>query len=150
MQNDEHLTQPPLFTIDLGSISTDELNKIEVYDHLIVYLPLPSIGRTNSPIDICWDFIHASWVAENLAKHAQEVDYVEDYSKETYRTKIKLTLTGIRSDILSALADGILIFQNDDEEHEKYQQLRDAIADYEEVLDEQNPRLPEIIDSYFS
>jgi hypothetical protein len=152
---DEEVTEwPPDEELDLGSITRDELMDATISDPLIVYLPLPSIGRSNSHIDICSDLIDASWVAERLAQCVDGAEAENQYVKETQTSRVKLTLHGPRPPLVNALADGILVFQGDDEEgeagSERYKELRDLIADYEDDPGRQTPRLPEIIDWYYA
>lgn len=117
-----------------------------------MYLPLPSIGRTNSHIDICSDLIDASFVAEALAKHANMAPAEHDYPDQ-YSTRIKLALKGIKQSIHDILVDCWLVFHGSDENDgfkDKFQDIREQICDYEDEIGDYNPKVPQILEWYLA
>lgn len=136
----------------LSSISQEDLFEMELPNSITVYIPLPSIGRTNSHIDICSDLIDASWAAEQLAKLADLSAAEELYFKETYSTQIKLTLHECQIGIKTVLSECLSAFNGDDPHKElstkKYQEIRDSICDFEDKINEIAPRFPGIVDCY--
>ena len=65
------LQQPASLELNLADLTFDELEELGslVRQKVIFYLPLPSINRTNMHIDICSDYVDATWAAERLAAH---------------------------------------------------------------------------------
>lgn len=139
--------------VDLGNMSLDELRMVALSDPLTVYLPLPSFGRTNSLIDICKDIVDVSWAAEKLSECVDGYDFAEDYLASEYRTRAKLTLNGIHSNIRTTLIDCWLALADDEvaegPDSQRAEQLRTDISNYEDTLDDVNPRIPEIVDWYY-
>lgn len=139
---------------DLSDLIPDDLTAIDFSEIELatIYIPLPSIGRTSSHIDICSDYVDASWTAETLAATARSAKVEEEYIRSSHTTRLKLTLTDIQSEFREKLSGVVLIYQGecDDEESGRYKEIRDAIADYEESLPQYKPLLPELVDSYFA
>jgi hypothetical protein len=86
--------EPRRLELDLSKATIESLTSINLQDldELTVYLPLPSIGRTNMPIDICSDYIDASWAAERLAAASSTAEVSEDYLREWHESRLILTL----------------------------------------------------------
>jgi hypothetical protein len=146
----QHLTAPT--EVDLGSISRDDLRILHLSDPLTVYLPLPSFGRTNSLIDICADIIDVSWAAEKLSECIDGYEFDEEYLEKEHRKRAKLTLKGIQSDVRPVLLDCWLALADEESperpDSQRWQELRQAVADYEDAIDGIDPRIPEIVDWY--
>lgn len=132
----------------------EELAKLKFSDPLIIYLPLPSIGVSNSHIDICSDLIEASWAAERLAGCATTAEAEHDYLPDRYRTRVKLTLHGPGLFLRDALEDCLLVFQYDEElnnlEQDRIESLRESIFDHEEALASLSPLVPDVVDWYYA
>lgn len=141
---------------DLASLKLSDLGAIDLSgaETVAVLIPMRSIGRTNEHIDICWDYVEASWAAENMAAEAGSAEVAEEYFAEAYLTRLRLTLTDIGPGFRGRLENVVVVFQAQQDdgsgEGESYQSLRDAIADYEESLADCDPRLPELVESYFA
>jgi len=140
--------------LDLATLSRDELRAVALSDPLIIYLPLPSIGVTNSHIDICSDFVVASWAAERLASCAARTEAEEEYVAEHHQTRVKLILYEPNSRIRETIDSCVLVFQGDEElepaDLEHRQSLCDSIIDYEQSIEATSPAVPEIVDWYFA
>ena len=139
--------------IDLGNCSKEELSSTNLAGPVVIFLPLPSFGHSNSYIDLCSDLIDASWAAEQLARCAVRNEVENDYIKERHCTRIKLTLHQPQLFLRDIIADCLLIFQYEDDleqsDIDHQQSLRLAIEDYEEAIDTfSSPFAPEIIDWY--
>lgn len=138
--------------LDLSEIAIDDLAEVDFHglEKAVLYLPLPSIGRTNMHVDICSDLIDASWAAERLAAVSGEAVVIHDRHDKN-RTRLKLTLQQPR-DIRVPLEDCVLLFQGSDEEghDDRYKDIREAVAEYEERLETHVPFLPQIIDDYYA
>jgi hypothetical protein len=149
-ESGQHATAPT--EIDLERISRDDLRTIHLSDPLTVYLPLPSFGRTNSFIDICTDIIDVSWAAEKLSECIEGYEFEEEYSEKEHRKRAKLTLKGIQSDVRAVLLDCWLALVDDEgaegPDSQRWQELRNSIGDYEDAIDDINPRIPELVDWY--
>jgi hypothetical protein len=51
--------------------SEADLSQIE---ELVVHVPLPSFGSTNSYINLCSDLLDASWALETLGSYADTIE----------------------------------------------------------------------------
>ncbi|WP_316197046.1 hypothetical protein [Bradyrhizobium sp. SZCCHNS3053] len=125
----------------------DELD-CSAFRSAILYLPLPSVGSTNNPADICSDYLDASWVAEQLAALSEEAT-VRDESA-AHRTLLKLQLAGVHADMRPALEDAVILFQGGEEDEDRYVNILDLVGSYADGLNNCAPRLPELIDTYFA
>lgn len=118
---------------------------------LVVVVPLPSIGHSNSYLDIAWDFAEASFVAECLGCHCQErrIDLVNrDHSEFLYLTLgayVKETLAHELARMASVLNstgdDGVA-------EWEESQIAREQVLNHKERLVSMDLLFPELADSY--
>ncbi|WP_128957253.1 hypothetical protein [Bradyrhizobium zhanjiangense] len=114
----------------------------------VLYLPLPSVGSTNNPADICGDYLDASWVAEQLAAISEEAAVSEENAG--HRALLNLQLRDLQTDLRPALEDAVILFQGGEEEEERYVDILDRLREYEDTLDNCAPRLPELVDTYFA
>ncbi|OMI06310.1 hypothetical protein BSN85_22845 [Bradyrhizobium brasilense] len=137
--------------LDLSDASLADVAEIDVgaLESATLYLPLPSVGSTNTPSDICGDYIDASWAAEKLAAASDEVSVTDDDSAG-YKVRLRLELAGIHSDFREALEDAIVLFQGGEVEEERYADILEQLRDYEDDLESYAPRLPELVDDYFA
>lgn len=147
-----------MYTIDLQDdelqvFSQDKLSEvISNHDIVEIFIPLPSINRTSSPLDIVQDYLEASYVVEFFAQGFNCLSLKLEWVN-TYFPRYALQLTKFEP---SLLANHILnicpVFQNT--EDEKYYDLRqtmlEKILEYEEILQEYPLKFPEIIDDYFA
>lgn len=134
------------FEIDQGSLDP------KAYDQIVVYVPLPTFGSTQSYIDICGDLLDASWAIERMAARAKSVK--TDHAPGDYRC-IRTVLIGPRQGIFEAIADCALLFNDpedsaDDAALGRLQDLREQVYGYEDGLETFVPRAPGIIDWYFA
>lgn len=141
-------------TIDFGDVTLEQLNAVVVsnLDRLVVFLPLPSIGRTNSHRDIAEDLRDASFAAEMLAKYSNSAKAEHDYPNR-YDTRLKLTLQSPDKTIKSAFKDCYLTLRGCSECPELQEQFDDVwsrVHDYEDDLGTYDPFVPEIVESYFA
>lgn len=121
------------------------------HQQLVVIIPLPSIGHSNSYLDIAWDFAEASFVAECLGRHCQErrIDLVNrdhfEFLHLTLGEYIKETLAHEFARMASALNsagdDGVA-------EWKEHQIAREQILDHEVQLASMDLLFPELADSY--
>ena len=144
--------EPRRLEMDLSEATIESLTSIDLHeiDELFIYLPLPSIGRTNMHIDICSDYIDASWAAERLAAASSTAKVSEDYLREWHESRLVLTLGKTLPAIRGALEESILLFKFGEEDEQRYSGIRDLVAEYEEAIDGCAPQLPEIVDDYFA
>lgn len=132
--------RPDLSEVDFGSL-----------DLVVVHIPLPSFGSSNSHIDLCSDLLDASWALERLAPHAECV--VTTMGDGYFKPNITAKLRRPGSSIRGALIDCALVFMEDDadpSETERLQDLRSQIADYEDALPTLVPAVPDIVDRYLA
>ncbi|MGR9461161.1 restriction endonuclease (plasmid) [Rhizobium leguminosarum] len=151
---DEASANARILEIDLGEESEVDLRTLdpEAYDLIVVYVPLPTFGSTQSYRDICGDLLDASWAIERMAAHATSVR--TEHPPGDYRC-IRTVLTGPGPGIFEAIADCGLLLRDiedseDDAELEELQSLRGQVYGYEDDLETFIPRAPEIIDWYFA
>lgn len=142
--------------LDLETLKLFDLSEIKFSgaETVAIFVPMPSIGRTNQYIDICSDYVDASWAIETLSTEAGSAEVVEEYLTEAHLTRLRLTVTAPGPSFRERLEDVVVVFQAQQDdgsgESERYQGLRDSIADYEESLADRSPRFPELIESYFA
>ncbi|NIK00360.1 restriction endonuclease [Xanthomonas cannabis] len=122
------------------------------YDQIVVYVPLPTFGSTQSYIDICRDLLDASWAIERIAALAK---FVSTDDAQGDRRCIRTILIGPMQGIFEAITDCALLFNHlgdsaDDAALEKLQDLREQVYDFEDGLENFVPRAPQIIDWYFA
>jgi hypothetical protein len=118
---------------------------------VIVHVPLPSFGSSNSHIDLCSDLLYASWALESLAACAGSTTITVGSSY--YKPNITAILHDPLSSLQVVLDDCALLFSEDDAEphqRERLDDIRNRIWEYEEQLHESTPRFPDIVDWYFA
>lgn len=118
---------------------------------LVVVIPLPSVGHSNSYLDIAWDFAEASFVAECLGCHCHErrIDLVNRDHFEF----LHLTLGAyVKETLAHELARMALVLNStgDDDVAEWKEHLiaREQVLDHEEQLTSMDLLFPELADSY--
>ncbi|WP_287389498.1 hypothetical protein [Ralstonia sp.] len=130
--------RPDLSEVDFGSL-----------DLVVVHIPLPSFGSSNSHIDLCSDLLDASWALEKLAPHAERI--ATTMGEGYYKPNITARLHRPRASIYEVLVDCALVFTEDDldpSETDRVQDLRGQIADYEVMMPTLVPAAPDIVDQY--
>lgn len=154
--NDALSTPEPSLEIDLGDLDLDEAANLEIVPggDLIIYIPLDSIGVTNSHVDICDDLLEAIWSAERLAANAAKVVALRDYPAGTHKTRLKLILRDTGAGLPLAIRECAVLYNRYDELDQQsgqtYSDTRDAVLDFEDTLDTLVASLPEIVDDYFA
>ncbi len=142
--------------LNLRSLKLADVEAIEFWgvETVTILIPMPSIGRTNQHIDICSDYVDASWAVEKLAAEVDSATVVEEYVAASHLTQLRLVVTAPGPKFSQSLEDVVIIFeaQQDDGtgEGERYQDLRKAISDHKDSLTDCDPRFPELIESYFA
>lgn len=139
--------------VDFSDDDRTDLARVDFHllERVIVHIPLPSFGVSNSHIDLCGDLLDASWALEKLAIGAERIETTvgDGYFKPNITATLHHPLHCLRD----ALVDCALVFMEDDAnpaEMERLQDLRSQIADYEEMLPTITPRVPDIVDWYFT
>lgn len=121
------------------------------FDHIeevIVHVPLPSFGSTNSYIDLCSDLLDASWALETLGSYADTIE--SEAGSGYFKPNITAVLRGLRPGLRAALEDCALVFNEEESETGRLDKIRGRINDYEDELHVRSPRLPNIVDWYFA
>lgn len=130
----------------LGNIDFDGIESV------VLSIPLPSFGVTNSHIDLCADLLDASWALEKLALHAESIEI--EVGSGYFQPKITACLRGIGKGLPEVVGDCILAFGEpdcpSDDLYFQIQRIRDEIADFEDELPSLNAALPEIVDWYYA
>lgn len=128
---------------DLDSINFDRIETV------VLSIPLPSFGVTNSHIDLCADLLDASWALEKLALYAESIE-----AEVISENEIKAVLTGIRKGFTEVLGDCCLAFGEpdcpNDDQYREIQRVRDEIADFEDNLPDHEAAVPGVVDWYFA
>ena len=149
------LKQEECFHIDLEETSLQDLKAMSFngVTSLSVTIPMPSVGRTNSHIDICSDLLDASYIAEELAKHAQNISAENIYDREQHKTAVKLSIeqpnTSIKDELVKSATLLICHQDNFEEFKTEYEDLRQKVYDYEDIVDTYDPQVPEVLEWYF-
>ena len=130
--------------VDLSQVDFQQLKRITIF------LPLRSFGVSNSHIDLTSDLLDACWALERLA--ACTLSLETKIGSGYYQPKIKVTLHDPGPEVRKTLIDCAFVFQEDEYEcgqTERIQNLRDEIANFEDVIHTIDPAVPEIVDWYF-
>jgi hypothetical protein len=127
--------------------SEADFNQIE---EVVVHVPLPSFGSTNSYIDLCSDLLDASWAQEMLASYAGSIETT--MGTGYFKPNITAVLRGLRPGLRTALEECALVFNEEalDTQEDRLGEIRNRINDYEDELHVRSPRLPDIVDWYFA
>jgi len=142
-----------MLELDLGTMEVEDIFDLDIraFDVLKIYIPLDSIGFTNSYVDICDDYLEAIWVGERLASEAKIANVVYYYPLGTHKTQLCLTIHEPNVNIKIALEECVtLYFRGDDGNSAFYQSVRDKVLDFELELESYPIRLPEIADDYYA
>ncbi|EFV4425827.1 hypothetical protein H3N75_000699 [Salmonella enterica] len=142
-----------MLELDLGKMEVEDIFELDIKesDVLKIYIPLDSIGVTNSYIDICDDYLEAIWVGERLASEAKVANVVYDYPLGTHKTRLCLIIHEPSINIKIALEECISLYcRGDDGNSVFYQSVRDKVLDFELELESHPIRLPEIADDYYA
>ena len=121
-------------------------------DHeLVVEVPLPSVGHSNSYLDLVQDFADASMICERLGACASS--RAMRWGKSGYVNVIYLELQGYVQDVMALELAKMAIFldySNCEPEslREEYEELRDASFDHEDSIHQANLHFPELADHY--
>lgn len=146
----------PKIEIHLNEFVPEEFSSLDLNAgcDVVVYIPLDSVGVTNSHIDICDDLLEAIWSAERLAANASDVSVLRDYQRDTHKTRLKLILHGISEHLPAAIRECAILYnrydETDSEADKAYSRVRDTALEFEDELDTITPRLPEIVDDFFA
>ncbi|MBY0558848.1 hypothetical protein [Hyphomicrobium sp.] len=139
--------------VDFSAEDRPDLNEVDFrgLDLVIVHIPLPSFGSSNSHIDLCSDLLDASWALEKLATDAERIETTvgDGYFKPNIIAKLHQP----RSSMHATLVDCALVFMDydvDPSETGRLQDLRGQIADYEDMLPTLVPAVPDIVDQYLA
>jgi hypothetical protein len=136
--------------LDFSNKSQANLNDIDLnqLDQIVVHVPLPSFGSSNSHLDRCADLLDASWASEGLATCTQSIETT--VASGYYKPNITAILRGLRPGLRAALIDCALLFSEDEDIEGRITDIRNRICKYEETLHEYTPRVPNIVDWYFA
>jgi hypothetical protein len=124
---------------------------ITQFERVVVQIPLPSFGSSNSCIDLCADLLDASWALERLAACARDI--TATIGAGYFKPNITAILQGPQPCLQAALADCALLFREEDIEDDQTGRLDDIrreIFEYEDEIHARTPRLPAIVDWYFA
>ncbi|MFC0304019.1 hypothetical protein ACFSTI_06575 [Rhizorhabdus histidinilytica] len=150
--SDELASRP----FNLADIEEEELERLISItdDTVVILLPVPSIGSSNSHIDICDDLIEISWFAELIASVSGSVTAREDYDGSRYRTSYLLTVDRPGPGFGAAIRKSAILFNRDDDDGDdfqtRYADVRNEVLDYEDSLSERGCAAPEILESYYA
>lgn len=153
---DARRTTSALPEFNLGDIEPEELDRLAsgVHDVFVLVLPVPSIGSSNSHIDIADDLIEISWIAESVAAVTGSVTAREDYDAAKYRTSYILSVQKPGPDFGLVIRKCATLLAREDElegqDALRYSDIRDEVMDYEDEVSSRPCRIPEILESYYA
>ncbi|MFJ5486061.1 hypothetical protein [Pectobacterium actinidiae] len=116
--------QHDMLKLDLSKMAVEDVADLEIRESitLVVYIPLDSIGITNSYVDICDDYLEAIWASERLAEEAETACIDYDYQQDTHKTRLCLTLTQPSLGIKSALHECAVLYSRIDDDNDELSQ----------------------------
>ncbi|HCR1005729.1 TPA: hypothetical protein OMU03_000790, partial [Enterobacter roggenkampii] len=146
-----------MIEIYLNNIDVEDIKNIrqEPDADIEVFIPLDSVGISNSYIDLCDDYLEAIWAGERLADNCQHARAVSYYDRENHKSYIKLFLTKPNKKFLEALSDCIVLYKRYDdslysEVPSVYSEIRDAVLSIENNLDNFDVKVPALHDYYYA
>lgn len=146
-----------MIEIYLNNIDVEDIKNIrqEPDADIEVFIPLDSVGISNSYIDLCDDYLEAIWAGERLADNCQHARAVSYYDRENHKSYIKLFLTKPNKKFLEALSDCIVLYKRYDdslysEVPSVYSEIRDAVLTIENNLDNFDVKVPALHDYYYA
>jgi hypothetical protein len=138
---------------ELQDVSPEELaREISEQNSLRIRVPLPSVNRSNSHLDIVSDYLDASYALEYLGKHYEKHVLKKKWDR-TYFPYFELTIFDANP---TELADSVLYliwgfqYPELEEDETDFLNYRESVNEYEITLTEGAPLFPEIIDDYFA
>lgn len=145
-----------MIEIYLNNINQDSIQKIaeNKLSSLDIFVPLESIGFTNSYFDICDDVLEAVWACEKLAAHSQQVKGVL-VQKEKHNSYYRLSIINPLEGFSEALNDCIILYRRCDddicsEEPQDYQNVIKEVMLFENNLDNFSSKVPDLLDAYYA
>ena len=121
-------------------------------DPLRLRVPLPSINRSNSYLDVIADYLDASYALEYLAEKFPECTLKKKWSKN-YFPYYEITLVSYKPTILASVLSYVIWgfqYPEDSEGEVDFLNYREAVNDYEISLTERQLRFPDIVDDYLA
>jgi len=143
--------------IDLTDVAYQEadLNNVTdsiISEHITLEIPLPSVGYANSYIDLITDYLHASYIAEKLAKEFN-CGHIKKIWKNAHNPVYHLTITNFeKRSLAKEILQSIWAFQHpeDAEDESPYINMCVDIGEYEFDLPSISLKYPEIVDEYYA
>jgi hypothetical protein len=120
-------------------------------EEVLIRVPLPSHGRTNSYLDICDELLEASYFCETLS-----AEFECGKLERKYEQHSEFFLLPVRYQDALKLASTLFRLQwtfntpEDSALKEVAGTVREAVLEHEERLPEATLRYPEIVDAYFA
>jgi hypothetical protein len=135
----------------LADVVTVFAARLEPKHELVIEVPLHSVGRTNSYLDLVEDFADASLICERLGACASE--QTMSWGKSGYTHVILLALQGYCPDVMALELARMAIFldySNCDTEllRNEYDEVREASFIHENNIHQADLLFPEIADHY--
>lgn len=135
-----------------SDIATSFRTRVDSQQTLTVVVPLPSIGNSNSYLDITADFAEASFIAECLSRCARE--HSLQWAREGHVRALQLELSDYVPEVISfelARMAILLGFSNVGGEalRDEYETVREECFDHEDQLATRELAFPELADLYF-
>lgn len=117
----------------------------------VVDIPLPSVGSSNSHLDLADDFLEASLIAERLGARATTRSM--SWAKVEYLNVIRLKLGGYDPQAMALELARMTIFIDYPNNElnglrDEFEQVREPCYDYEDFLEQSEILFPEIADHY--
>ena len=135
----------------LEDVATEFAARLTPDHELVVEVPLPSVGNSNSYLDLVQDFADASLICERLGACAS--DRAMRWGKSGHMNVIHLELRGYVPDVMALELARMAIFldyPNCEAEslRDEYDEVREASFDYEDNIHQERLLFPEIADHY--
>ena len=145
-------------SIDLGDVSlqgaTDDelIARLGDWQCVSFRVPLPSINRTNEPINIVYDYLYASYGIEMLSKECVDCSLKFEWETKYFPVLILTLIEPNRIALLGAIRRAIWAFQSAEEQsyEEESQAEIESIDEYQQNLNEIQLNFPEVVEQYFA
>lgn len=142
----------------MNQVNLSEMSYVDLEDFIAstdknynIFIPIPSLGKTQSYRDICSDIVDAIWLSEMIAANSELIEFSYDNTSPYYYTVV--TINCEIEPLKDMLLDGVVLFSylnNVDVEHDRYEYIRERISEFEGSLETYETKFPDLLDFYYS
>ena len=116
---------------------------------MIIEIPLSSINSTQLYLDVCEDYLSASFIIENISKIVEAENLEKNWELYYYPVyHLRINIGKNKKQLAQLLRKLSILYSN--LEGSEFESLWEEIYKYENNLEEKQFVFPEIIDDYYA